>query len=108
MAIIQDGSQAFGITTATLSDLIVEDFSFTEPSDSVELQDGDGLDIGRTTIPRAKTFSATLQVGSGTTPTVGTEVSYGSSTLILQEVERTETQAEYQRFSVSGYQKINA
>lgn len=107
MAIIKDGTQAFGITTPTLSGAIVEDFTETAPSDSVELQDGDGIDIGRTTIPRAKTFSATLQVGSTTTPTVGTEVSYGGRSLILQEVERTETQAEYQRFAVSGYAKIN-
>jgi hypothetical protein len=107
MAILKDGNQAFGITTPTFSSLIVEDFSLTQPSDSVELQDGDGLDIGRTTIPRAETFTATLQVGSGSTPTVGTEVTYNSDTLILQEVERTESQAEYQRFSVSGYVKIN-
>lgn len=107
MAIIKDGTQAFGITTPTFSGAIVEDFSLTQPSDSVELQDGNGIDIGRTTIPRAETFSATLQVGSQSTPTVGTQVSYGGKTLILQEVERTESQAEYQRFSVSGYVKIN-
>lgn len=108
MAIKQDGSQAFGISTTTFSGMIVENFEATEPSDSVELQDGNGLDIGRTTIPRARTFSATLQVGSTvTTPTVGSEITYGSDTLILQEVQLTESQAEYQRFSVSGYEKIN-
>ena len=108
MAIKKDGSQKFGITTPTFAGLIVEDVSFSESSDSVELQDGDGLDIGRTTIPRARTFSGTMQVGATTTvPTVGSEVTYDSDTLILQEVELTQSQAEYQRFSISGYEKIN-
>lgn len=108
MAIYQDGSQGFGITATQFDGFVVEDFSLTEPSDSVDLQDGDGIDIGRVTIPRAKTFSLTAQVGTGgTTPTVGQEITYDSQELVVQEAVVTETQADYQRIAVSGYVKIN-
>lgn len=107
MAIKQDGTQAFGIATASFSGLIVENFSLTETGERVDLNDGDGLPLGSTTIPGRKEFTATLQYGSGATPTVGSEVSYGANTLILTEVGDEQAQASYRMVSASGYVKIN-
>lgn len=108
MAIVKDGTQAFGIATATLGGLIVENFTLTETGERVDLNDGNGLPLGSTTIPGRKEFSATLQFGAaGPVPTVGSQITYGSNTLIITEAALEETQADYTRVSASGYVKIN-
>lgn len=109
MAITSDGSQAFGLSTATIDGFIVESFSKTFTAERVDLNDGDGEPLGSTTIPGRVEFSATVQVGSGnTTPTIGGEITYDSETYIVTEVSIEETQADYQRLNLSGYEKINA
>lgn len=108
MAITSDGSQAFGLTTATIGGFIVESFSKTLTAERVDLNDGDGEPLGSTTIPGRVEFSATVQVGDGnTTPTIGGEITYDSGTYIVTEVSVEETQADYQRLNLGGYEKIN-
>lgn len=111
MAITQDGSQAFGISTPSFSGFILESFSKTSTSERVDLNDGNGEPLGSVTVPGREDVSMTVQVGSGnTTPTIGTEVaSLGpdSDTVILTEVEVVEEQADYQRLNLTGYVKIN-
>lgn len=109
MAITSDGLQAFGLTTATIGGFIVESFSKTFTAERVDLNDGDGEPLGSTTIPGRVEFSATVQVGSGnTTPTIGGQITYNSDTYIVTEVSVEETQADYQRLNLGGYEKINA
>jgi len=107
MAIKQDGSQAFGISTATFSGFIVESFTETSTSNRVDLDDGNGEPLGSVTVPGRVEGTLTVQVGSGnTTPTIGAEVTYGD-TFIVTEVGVAETQADYQRLNLSVYKKIN-
>jgi len=108
MAITQDGSQAFGISTPTFSGFIVESFTETSTSNRVDLDDGNGEPLGSVTVPGRVEGTLTVQVGSGnTTPTIGAEVTYGSDTFIVTEVAENETQADYQRLNLSVYKKIN-
>jgi len=109
MAITQDGTQAFGLSTADIGGFIVESFSANFTSNRVDLDNGDGEPIGSTIVPSRVEFSATVQVGSGnTTPTVGSEITYDANIYIVTEVSVEETQADYQRLNLSGYRKINA
>lgn len=108
MAITQDGTQAFGISTATFSGFVVESFSKNGTSNRVDLDDGNGEPLGSVTVPGREEVSLTVQVGNGnTTPTVGSEISYGGDAIIVTEVEEAESQADYQRLNLSGYIKIN-
>jgi hypothetical protein len=107
MAIKQDGTEAFAISTPTFSGLVVENFSITETGERVDLNDSEGKPLGSVTIPGREEFSATLQLGTGSPLTVGSEVSYGGRSLIITEAGEEETQADYVRVNVSGYVKIN-
>ncbi len=108
MAITQDGTQAFGLSTESIDGFIVESFSTNFTSNRVDLDDGNGEPIGSTIVPGRVEFSATVQVGSGnTTPTIGSEITYDSVVYKVQEVSIDESQADYQRLSLSGYKKIN-
>lgn len=108
MAIAQDGTQGFAITTPTFADFIVESFTKNFTANRVDLDDGDGEPLGSVTIPGREEVSLTVQVGAGnTTPTIGAEVTYNSETVIVTNVSLAETQAEYQRLNLDGYIKIN-
>jgi hypothetical protein len=108
MAITLDGEQAFGLNTATIDDFVVESFSTSFTSNRVDLDDGNGEPLGSTVVPGRVEFSSTVQVGSGnTTPDIGDEITYDSVVYIVTEVSVDETQADYQRMSLSGYKKIN-
>jgi hypothetical protein len=108
MAITQDGSQAFGISTPTFSGFIVENFQRTSNSNRVDLDDGNGEPLGSVTVPKRVEGSLTVQVGTGnTTPTIGAQISYGSDTFIVTEVGEVEQQEDYQRLNLSVYKKIN-
>jgi hypothetical protein len=107
MAIIQDGIELFGIGTPAFEGLIVESFSITTPANRVDLDDGNGEPIGSTIVPQRREFSLTCQVGDGgTAPALG-QTSAGQETVMVTSVDLTETQADYRRYSVSGYVKIN-
>ena len=109
MAIIQDGAELFAITTPEFDDLIVESFSKTTPANRVDLDDGDGLPLGSTIVPQREEVSLTVQVGTTlAAPSIGTIIPYGGQNIRLTSVDLTETQADYQRFSLSGYISINA
>lgn len=107
MAIKQDGSQAFGIASATFNNLIVESFSKTFTSNRVDLDDGNGEPIGSTTVPGRVEGTLTCQLGTGSIMAVGDEVAYAGDTYIVTEPALNESQAEYVRVSVSCYKKIN-
>lgn len=112
MAISQDGSQGFAITATQLvsptGTFVVESFSRSKTSNRVDLDNSDGEPLGSATIPTREEVSFTVQVGSGNTvPEVGDETVYDSVTYVMTEVEITESQADYQRLSISGYKKIN-
>lgn len=112
MAIVQDGNQAFGITTTlvTPSDsFVVESFTKNFTSNRVDLDNGNGEPLGSVTVPGRTEISMTAQFGTATnaTPTVGDELTYGSDTIILTEVNVNETQADFIRLDLSGYVKIN-
>lgn len=108
MAIIQDGDQLFGIETAQFSSMIVESFSLTSPANRVDLDDGNGEPLGSTIVPQRQEASLTLQLGdSDSAPALGATVSYGSFDIIVTGVDLTETQADYRRYSVTGYIAIN-
>lgn len=108
MAITQDGTQAFGITDETFDTFIVESFTATKTANRVDLDDGNGEPLASVTVPGREEGTLTVQVGSGgTEPEIGDEVTYNTITYIVTEVARAETQADFQRYNLSVYKKIN-
>jgi len=108
MAIIQDGTELFGINDPEFDGLIVESFSVTTPANRVDLDNGDGEPLGSTIVPQRQEVSLTVQLGdSGAAPALGDVIAYGSYSVRLTSVDLTETQADYRRFSLSGYVSIN-
>ncbi len=112
MAITQDGSQEFGITETGFGALIVESFSVSKTSNRVDLSDGDGEPTGTVIAPGRTEVTATVQ-NTGTAPVIGGEITLASgytdvgNTMVITSVEKTETAADYQRFNLGGYIKIN-
>jgi hypothetical protein len=108
MAIIQDGTELFGINTTEFDGLIVESFSLTTPANRVDLDNGDGEPLGSTIVPQRQEVSLTVQLGAtGAAPALGDVITYGSYSVRLTSVDLTETQADYRRYSLSGYISIN-
>jgi hypothetical protein len=108
MAITSDGSQKFAIETATFDGLVVESYTLSSPANRVDLDDSNGEPLGSTTIPQRQEASLTVQVGdSSPTISVGDEISYDNNTIVVTSVDKNETQADYQRLSISGYAKLN-
>jgi hypothetical protein len=108
MAITQDGAQLFAITNPAFDSLIVESYSITTPANRVDLDNGDGEPLGSTIVPQRQEVSLTVQVGASlAAPAIGAIIPYGSLDIRLTSVDLTETQADYQRFSLSGYVSIN-
>jgi len=108
MAITQDGTELFGINTAQFDGMIVESFTLTTPANRVDLDDGNGEPIGSTIVPQRQEASLTVQMGATEAPpAVGDTVTYGAFSIIVTSVDLNETQADYRRYSISGYVKIN-
>ena len=108
MAIIKDGAELFGISVAEFDDLIVESFSLTTPANRVDLDDGNGEPLGSTIVPQRQEVSLTVQLGAtATAPTLGGPTTYAGNSILITSVDLTETQADYRRYSLSGYVKIN-
>ena len=127
MAIVQDGSQKFGIAAnkgfvkGPGKDQIyqIESFSKTDTSTRVDIDNSDGEPLGSTTVPGRVEFSASIQTGAITSsPKVGDPVSFNATTtgsftptstyeFLLTEVSPQETQAEYQRINISGFKAAN-
>jgi hypothetical protein len=106
--IIPDGDELFGIDGATFAGFIVESYSITTPANRVDLDDGNGEPLGSTIVPQRKEVSLTVQVGDSTTaPTLGGPTTYAGESILITSVDLTETQADYRRYSLSGYVKIN-
>lgn len=109
MAVTPDGNQKFGIDTPTFSSMIVESFSLSTPSNRVDLDDGDGEPVGSTLVPQRKEASLTVQMGSQESPpSIGTKVTYGSHSIYVTGVDLNETQADYRRYSITGFVEIVA
>jgi hypothetical protein len=108
MAIIQDGDQLFGINTPSFDGMIVESFSLSTPANRVDLDNGNGEPLGSTIVPQRQEASLTVQMGaSEAPPAIGDAVTYGTYTIVVTGIDLTETQADYRRYSISGYEKIN-
>ena len=108
MAIVSDGDQRFAIENTTFGGLIVESYTLTSPANRVDLDNGDGEPLGATVVPQRQEVSLTVQVGSAApTLAVGDAVTYDGNSIIVTSVDLNETQADYQRLSVSGYVKTN-
>ena len=109
MAVTPDGDQLFGFTTDSFKSMVVESFTLTTPANRVDLDNGDGEPLGSTIVPQRQEASLTVQVGSTQSPpAIGEDVTYGSYSILVTSVDLNETQADYQRYSISGYVKINA
>jgi hypothetical protein len=108
MAIVKDGDQRFAIETPTFDGLIVESYTLTSPANRVDLDDGNGEPLGATVVPQRQEVSLTVQVGSAApTIAVGDAVTYDGNNILITSVDLNETQADYQRLSISGYVKTN-
>ena len=113
MAIVQDGNQAFGITTTlvTPSDsFVVESFTKNFTSNRVDIDDGNGEPLGSVIVPQRTEISMTAQFGTATNavPTVGDELTYGGDVIFLTGVTVNETQADFIRLDLEGYIEINS
>ena len=106
--IIADGDELFGIGGETFQGFIVESYSITTPSNRVDLDDGNGEPLGSTIVPQRQEVSLTVQLGAtATAPTLGGPTTYAGNSILITSVDLTETQADYRRYSLSGYVKIN-
>ncbi len=108
MAIVNDGDQRFAIETPTFDGLVVESYTLTSPANRVDLDNGDGEPLGATVVPQRQEVSLTVQVGSSAPAiSVGDAVTYDGNNILITSVDLNETQADYQRLSISGYVKTN-
>ena len=112
MAVISDGGQKFGITTALVSpssSFVVESFTENFTSNRVDLDNGAGEPLGSVTVSGRREISMTAQFGASTnaTPTVGDTVAYGGRNIILTDVTVNEAQADFVRVDLAGYVKTN-
>ena len=104
MTVIKDGLELFGINEPEFDSLIVESFSITTPANRVDLDNGDGEPLGSTIVPQRKEVSLTVQLGAaGAAPALGDIIPYDGLDVRLTSVDLTETQADYRRYSLSGY-----
>ncbi len=116
MAITNDGDQLFGISETTINSLVVESFSISKTSNRVDINDGNGEPAGAAITTGRTEVTATVQVGTGSAPEIGAEITLTSgyqtsgenSIMMITSVEKTETAADYQRFNLGGYLKINS
>ena len=116
MAIVTDGGQAYALADELIAGadyrlangFVPESFTENFTSTRVDLNDSNGEPIGSTIVPGRVEFSATVQQGAGTyTPAVGDIVIIDDQKYVLTEVGLTETQADYRKFNLSGYVRIN-
>ena len=118
MAITSDGTQSFGIEVSPVTinsvTYVAEDMNFTYAGNRVDINDANGEPLGSTTVPQRVEFSATLQYATSSTanPQIGHEMVLASGrnqlTFILTEVGDAQTQGDYAKCTVSGYEKINS
>lgn len=115
MAVTPDGSQKFGISETTINSLVVESFSVSKTGNRIDLNNGDGEPLAAVVTTGRTEVTATVQVGTGSAPTIGQSITLSSNydssvgqTMIITSVEKTETQADFQRFNLSGYIAINS
>lgn len=104
MAITNTGGQDFG--TSNVGGFITESFSITNPAETVELKDGNGLSIGMVIIPGRTTISATVQAGTADSPAVGSEITIDSVVYNITEVAENNSQGDYKRYTLSGIAKL--
>ncbi|NKB52576.1 MAG: hypothetical protein GKR97_10170 [Rhizobiaceae bacterium] len=117
MAVTSDGTQSFGIEVSPVAinsvDYIAEDFNVTYAGNRVDINDSNGEPLGSTTVPQRVEFSATLQYATSSTasPTIGHEMTLATgrnaATYVITEIGDAQTQGDYAKCSVSGYEKIN-
>lgn len=122
MAITSDGTQSFGIqdSPVTINSItyVCESMSFTYGSNRVDVNDSNGEPLGSVTVPNRVEFSATLQYSTDSAstapnPAIGQEMvtaatnGRNNSTFVLTEVGDAQSQGDYAKCSVSGYEKIN-
>jgi hypothetical protein len=94
-------------------DYVAEDFSVTYAGNRVDINDSNGEPLGSTTVPQRVEFSATLQYATSSTanPAIGNEMTLSTgrnaTTYVITEVGDAQTQGDYAKCSVSGYEKIN-
>ena len=117
MAITRDGTQAFGIedspVTINAVVYVMESFNITRGSSVPEVTDSNGEVIGRTMVPSPAEGSATLQLAASDTalPVIGNEFTTAgdrnAGTYVLTEVGDAQSSGDYEKVSVSFYEKIN-
>tara|TARA_R100000329_G_scaffold33351_3_gene31107 strand:+ start:197 stop:550 length:354 start_codon:yes stop_codon:yes gene_type:complete len=117
MAVTSDGTQSFGIEVSPVTinsvDYVAEDFNVTYAGNRVDINDSNGEPLGSTTVPQRVEFTATLQYATASTanPSIGQEMVLASgrnqATYVLTEVGDAQTQGDYAKCSISGYEKIN-
>ena len=122
MAITSDGTQSFGIqdSPVTINSIayVMEDATFTYAGNRVDINDSNGEPLGSTTVPQRVEFSATLQYSTDTdvtapNPSIGHEMvtattnARNNATYVLTEIGDAQSQGDYAKCSISGYEKVN-
>ncbi len=117
MAIIQDGTQAFGIESSPIqisgTTYVLESMSFNFNATRADLNDSNGEPIASTIVPGRIEGSATLQLATATTSPdlVGTEFTMSGTrtdgTYIITDSSEAQSQGDYVKVSVNFYQKLN-
>lgn len=116
MSIIQDGSHKFGILNPTLTGAlqtegyVIESFTRNLTTNRVDLNNGDGIELGAKVVPQREEASFTIQAGTNTAlPEVGDVVTAdgGSTYYLLTEVSTNETQEDFVRLNLSGFKTTN-
>ena len=122
MAITSDGTQSFGIqdSPCTINSIsyVMEDATFTYAGNRVDVNDSNGEPLGSTIVPQRVEFSATLQYSTDSdatapNPSLGHELvtsttnGRNNSTYVITEVGDAQSQGDYAKCSISGYEKIN-
>ena len=117
MAIIQDGTQAFGIESSPISiggtAYVAESMSFNFSATRADLNDSNGEPLASTIVPQRVEGTATLQLATSTTSPnlVGTEFTMSGTrtdgTYMIIDSSEAQSQGDYVKVNISFYKKLN-
>jgi len=117
MAIIKDGTQAFGIESSPIEinsvTYVAENMTFNYTATRADLNDSNGEPLASTIVPGRIEGTATLQLSTETADPnlVGKEFTMTGSrtdgTYMITDSSEAQSQGDYVKVSVTFYKKIN-
>jgi len=118
MAIVSDGTQAFGVEsplTINAITYVCEGLTFNFTGTRADINDSNGEPLGSTTIPGRTEVTGTLQLAADTTESrvrgqtfvISATNSDLDGTYLITDCSEAQSQGEYRKVNFTGYKQIN-